>query len=110
MPFTFWKASLIQLSGLSMRGSPVASIAPLLGSEKALRLMPKQSSRESCVFTFRLRCNRILFFLGLVDTGDLHCSRLIFLARARRVGMKDRHISGLVFVGLLKRGGKSGLV
>ena len=49
MPLTFWKAYLRYLSGLSMRGSPVALIAPLLGLEKDPRLMPKQSSRESCM-------------------------------------------------------------
>ena len=82
MPFTFWKAYLVQLSGLSMRGSPVVLIALLLGSEKDLRLMPKQSSRESCVFTFCLRYTCSFFFLGLVDTADLHCCRLFFLVCA----------------------------
>ena len=34
MQFTSWKAYLIQLSGLSIRGLPVALIALLLRSEK----------------------------------------------------------------------------
>ena len=97
MPFTFWKAYLIQLSALLMNWSPVVSVAPLLGSEIEARLMPKQSSKESCFFTFRLRCNRSFFFLGLVDIGDLHCG-LDFFVRARRGGMKDRHITELALV------------
>ena len=94
MSFIFWNTYLIQLSGLLMRGSPVAPIFLLLGSEKDLRLIPKQSSRESCVFTFRFCCTRSFFFLGLVDIVDLHCCRLICLVRARCGGMKDIHIHG----------------
>ena len=65
MPFKFWKSSLIQLYDLLMRGSPVASIAALLGSEKDLRLMPKQSSRESCVFIFFFALYSELLLLGI---------------------------------------------
>ena len=92
IPFTFWNAYLMQLSGLSISWSPVASMAPLLGSEMEARLMPKQSSKDSCFFIFRLRWIRNFFFLGLVDIRDLHCG-LDFFVRARRGGMKDRHIT-----------------
>ena len=54
IPFTFWKAFLVQLSGLSTSGPPVVSvsIALLLGSEMDSRLRPKQSLRESYSSSF----------------------------------------------------------
>ena len=72
-------------------------MAPLLGSEIEARLIPKQSSKESCFFTFRLRCTHSFFFLGLVGIGDFHCGLDCFV-RAWRGGMKDRHITELALV------------
>ena len=69
-------------------------MAPLLGLEIEARLMPKQSSKESCFFNFQLRCSRSFFFLGFVDIRDLHCGGVDFFVRARHGGMKDRRISG----------------
>ena len=54
MSFMLWNANLTQFSSLLTSGSPVTSIAPLLGLLRELHLSPKHSSSVSCCFLYQI--------------------------------------------------------